>query len=66
MNMGKLSCRDMDDVVDEIAQIDSDNIYIVDDDFLYDTDRLNRFVDRIRQRGIHKNYICYGRADYIG
>lgn len=65
MNMGKLSCRDMDDVVDEIAQIDSDNIYIVDDDFLYDTDRLNRFVDRIRQRGIHKNYICYGRADYI-
>lgn len=65
MNMGQLSCRDIDDVADEIAQIHSDNIYIVDDDFLYDTDRLNRFVDRIKKRRIHKNYICYGRADFI-
>ena len=65
MNMGQLSCRDIDDVVDEIAQIDAENIYIVDDDFLYDTDRLNRFVESIRKRGIHKKYICYGRADYI-
>lgn len=65
MNMGHLSCRDIDDVVDEIAQIHAENIYIVDDDFLYDTKRLNRFVDRIKKRRIHKKYICYGRADYI-
>ena len=65
MNMGQLSCREIDDVVDEIAQIDAENIYIVDDDFLYDTDRLNRFVEQVRKRKVHKNYICYGRADYI-
>lgn len=65
MNMGQLSCRDIDDVVDEIAQIDAGNIYIVDDDFLYDTDRLNQFVEEVRKRKIDKKYICYGRADYI-
>ena len=63
--MGQLSSRDIDDVVDEIAQIKAENIYIADDDFLYDTDRLNRFVKEVRRRGIHKKYICYGRADYI-
>lgn len=65
MNMGQLSCRDIDDVVDEIAQIRAGNIYIADDDFLYDTDRLNRFVKEVKRRRICKNYICYGRADYI-
>ncbi len=65
MNMGQLSSRDIDDVVDEIAQIKAENIYIADDDFLYDTDRLNRFVKEVRKRRIHKKYICYGRADYI-
>ena len=62
MNMGQLSSRDIDDVVDEIAQIKAENIYIADDDFLYDTDRLNRFVKEVRKRRIHKKYICYGRA----
>lgn len=54
MNMGQLSSRDIDDVVDEIAQIKAENIYIADDDFLYDTDRLNRFVKEVRRRRIHK------------
>ncbi|MDE7029151.1 MAG: radical SAM protein [Lachnospiraceae bacterium] len=65
MNMGQMSARDIDDVVEEIAQIRAENIYIADDDFLFDTDRLNRFVEGVRNRGIRKNYICYGRADYI-
>lgn len=65
MNLGHLSSRDIDDVVDEIAQIRAENIYIVDDDFLYDTDRLNRFVEQVRERKLLKKYICYGRADFI-
>ena len=65
MNMGQLSLRDIEDVVREIAQIDTENIYIVDDDFLFDTERLGRFVDAVRQQGIRKRYICYGRADFI-
>ncbi len=65
MNGGVYSYREIDDVVDEIAQIDSDNIYIVDDDFLYNEKRVERFADLIKERGIHKKYICYGRSDFI-
>ena len=65
MNQGEYSCRDIVDVVDEIEEIDSENIYIVDDDFLFDNNRLETFVSEIKKRGIKKNYICYGRADYI-
>lgn len=65
MNMGQTSLRDIDDVVREIAQIDTENIYIVDDDFLCDTVRLGRFVEAVRRQGIRKKYICYGRADFI-
>ncbi|MGN0374428.1 MAG: B12-binding domain-containing radical SAM protein, partial [Butyrivibrio sp.] len=65
MNAGQYVCRDIEAVVNEIENIQSDNIYIVDDDFLVDKDRLLRFIDLIKSRNIHKNYICYGRADFI-
>lgn len=65
MNSGSYVCRDIQDVVEEIEQIRSDNIYIVDDDFLFDPDRLYRFVRLIREKNIKKRYICYGRSDFI-
>lgn len=65
MNCGKYSYRDIKDVVSEIENIQSENIYIVDDDFLYNKDRLKTFISLIKERGIKKNYICYGRADFI-
>lgn len=65
MNCGKYVCRDIEDVVNEIKEIKSDNIYIVDDDFLFDIDRLNRFISLIKENKINKKYICYGRADFI-
>lgn len=65
MNMGQYVCRDIKDVVEEIEQIQSDHIYIVDDDFLFDEDRLYEFIKYIRERKIIKKYICYGRADFI-
>ena len=65
MNCGVYSQRDIADVVDEIAGIDCENIYIIDDDFLFDEKRLEEFAALIRQRGIHKRYVCYGRADFI-
>ncbi|MBR4670689.1 MAG: radical SAM protein [Butyrivibrio sp.] len=64
-NLGKYSARDIDDVVDEIAQIEAENIYLVDDDFLFDENRVNRFISLIKEKNIHKKYICYGRADFI-
>ena len=65
MNLGKYVRRDIKDVVDEIEQIESDNIYIVDDDFLFDKDRLNEFIELIKEKNINKKYICYGRSDFI-
>ncbi len=65
MNCGVYAQRDIDDVVDEIAGISCDNIYIIDDDFLFDEKRLERFVSLITERKIHKRYVCYGRADFV-
>ncbi len=65
MNLGQYVCRDIEDVVEEIASIQADNIYIMDDDFLFNEERLHKFIELIRRKGIHKSYICYGRADFI-
>lgn len=65
MNCGTYVRRDIEAVVDEIEKLDVDNIYIVDDDFLYDEKRLQTFVRLIKERNIKKKYICYGRADFI-
>ena len=64
-NLGKYVQRDITDVVNEIADIKSDNIYIVDDDFLYDEERLKKFISLVRKKKIKRNYICYGRSDFI-
>ena len=63
--MSKYSRRDIDDVVDEIAGIDCENIYIVDDDFLFDEDRLFRFIELVKEKGLKKRFVCYGRSDFI-
>ena len=65
MNLGQYVCREIKDVVDEIENIKSDNIYIVDDDFLFNKDRLKEFVLLLKERNIKKKYICYGRSDFI-
>ena len=65
MNMGQYVCRDIKDVVEEIANIKSNNIYIVDDDFLFDKNRLNEFIRLIKEKNINKKYVCYGRSDFI-
>ena len=65
MNLGKYTRRDIEDVVDEIAEIPDENIYIVDDDFLFDEDRVRTFIRLIREREIRKRFICYGRSDFI-
>lgn len=57
--------RDMDDVIAELMTIRQQEIYIVDDDFLFNRDRLMEFVGRLRENNIHKHYLVYGRADFI-
>lgn len=65
LNCGVYSCRDIESVVDEIADIKCDNIYFIDDDFLIDKHRIMRFISLIKERNIRKKYVCYGRADFI-
>ncbi len=65
MNCGKYSVREIADVVDEIAGIRCENIYFIDDDFLFGEERLREFIRLIRERNIRKRYICYGRADFV-
>jgi len=62
---GKFFNRDMDDVIDELQTIKEDEIYIVDDDFLYDVHRLEKFMDGLVKKNISKKFLVYGRADFI-
>ena len=57
--------RDLEDIVKELETIPETEIYIVDDDFLVGRDRILKFCDLLEQRGVHKKYLIYGRADYI-
>lgn len=62
---GKYFTRDIDDVMDELESLDEEEIYIVDDDFLYKLDRLEKFIEAIKNRNINKKFLVYGRADFI-
>ncbi len=62
---GQYFARDIVDVVDEIEGILEREIYIVDDDFLFDPKRIWAFVSLLKERGIKKHYLVYGRADFI-
>ncbi len=65
LNCGVYSARPIAEVVDEIAAIQCDAIYLIDDDFLFDEQRIRTFIRLIQERGIRKQYVCYGRADFI-
>lgn len=62
---GKYFSRDMEDVIRELETIEEKEVYIVDDDFLFNKDKLNKFIHLIKQRNIHKKFLVYGRADFI-
>ena len=61
----KYFVRDLDNIVAELESIPETEIYIVDDDFLFNRDRLLDFCDRLKQHNVHKKYLVYGRADFI-
>lgn len=62
---GKYFSRSMEDVVNELEAIEEEEVYIVDDDFLFNRDKLRSFIDLIKSRNIRKKYLVYGRADFI-
>jgi radical SAM superfamily enzyme YgiQ (UPF0313 family) len=65
MNCGMYITKDVTKFVEEINEIDCENIYIVDDNFLINRDYLNKFIKLIKEKKINKKFICFGRCDFI-
>lgn len=62
---GQYFTRTLENIVEELNQIKETEIYIVDDDFLVNRERLLTFCDMLEQKNIRKKYLIYGRADFI-
>lgn len=62
---GKYFARDIGSVVEELKSIPEQEIYIVDDDFLFDPARLTHFCELLEQEKLDKRFLVYGRADFI-
>lgn len=65
LNCGRYVAKDIKKVVDEIESLQTDNIYLVDDDFMFNKERLKEFIKLIKERKIKKKYVAYGRVDFI-
>jgi hopanoid C-3 methylase len=62
---GRYFQRPIPEVIQELQQIKEKEVYIVDDDFLIDKERLQEFIFEIKQKKINKHFLVYGRADFI-
>lgn len=65
LNGSKYQARNMDLVIEELKQIKVKNIQILDDDFLFDINRIREFIRLVKKNNIQKTYVCYARADFI-
>lgn len=63
--IGKYFERDLSDVIAELKQIKEENIFIVDDNFLFRRERLIEFCKLLDENLIKKTFIAFGRADFI-
>jgi len=57
--------RSPESIVAELKTIREREVYIVDDVFLIDPERLARTAQLIREEKIQKRFLVYGRADFI-
>ena len=57
--------RELEIVIAELQEITEQNVFIVDDNFLVSKDRIARFCKLLDENNIKKNYIVFGRADFI-
>ncbi len=57
--------RPIAEVIRELLTIEQEEVYIVDDDFLFDEKRLMTFIEEVKRHNIKKHYLVYGRADFI-
>ncbi len=62
---GRYFARDLLDVIEELKTIEEEEIYIVDDDFLFNQRKVEEFINLLKEHKINKKYLIYGRADFI-
>jgi len=62
---GHAYSRSPESIVRELESIRESEVYIVDDIFLINPRRLLETARLIREKGIRKHYLVYGRADFI-
>lgn len=62
---GRYQARSLEKVFTELENIEAENVFIVDSDFLLDEDRISAFLDDLEKRNIHKTFVCYARADFV-
>jgi hopanoid C-3 methylase len=62
---GATHSRSPESIADELAQIDCEHVYIVDDIFLIQPGRLKALARLLRERGIRKKFLVYARSDFI-
>lgn len=65
MNDGKYKERPLDDLIGEIKALSHENIWIMDDDFLVNAERVQEFCRRMIGEVPPKKLMIYGRADNI-
>ncbi len=65
LNMGQYATRSIESVVEEISEIDSPYIWIVDDSFLIDRQRILEFINEIKRKEVNKKFVAYSRVDFI-
>jgi radical SAM superfamily enzyme YgiQ (UPF0313 family) len=57
--------RSPESIVKELGQIESEDVYIVDDIFLINKSRLRKLADLLKEKNIRKKFLVYARADFI-
>ncbi|HEU4335037.1 MAG TPA: radical SAM protein [Candidatus Eisenbacteria bacterium] len=62
---GPAFSRTPESIAEELAGIETEDVYIVDDIFLARPERLARLASLLRERGIRKKYLAYARADFV-
>lgn len=62
---GSYYVRDLENIIAELKTVKETEIYIVDDDFLVNRDRILEFTRLLKKNRIKKRYLIYGRADFI-
>lgn len=61
---GRYQARSLERVFAELEDMEAENVFIVDSDFLLDEERVCAFLDGLEERDIHKTFVCYARADF--